>query len=535
MGIYRHRRFVFLIVLFVCAGYSNPAFAQYNQYPANNANTFNPQQNNNSNSSFNNSSTGRQRTSLRGRNNTTGTDGQTDNTTRGLRSRRSSRTTGQTPGQPPNAAAIQPNVSLPGAPSGGAADALQIQGGASMGSSSGSRVIRNTPEIKIRKNATLYLSAPRTFAVLKEPFTVNVVLSNKTKAEYDRLSFLLQYNPKDLLLTVGQDASGEWGETASVAVSSSTETKRSGLTSKEDLFLADDASSFAITQNTVDSENGLIFMDMSSKKGPLTLDGKIVQLTFLPLRETRTSISFLYVNPILRDPSKEPLTRLSLKDQDQLGTRFSQADGVLDLELSIFQSLEQAERQPIVTKAGVETDEMEVGTIALSLVARNEEINVGDIVNVDVVLSNPDAKAFDTVYLLMAYNPRIFEPIDSDDRATGVNISDRDYGETFPLDFPILNVVDKDRGIIDYRKKAMGRPVRAEGTLATIQLKAIRPTKKSTFRLFINDTGKEPTTGLFYRYQDRLGQETDPFDGVSTCSVGVRATTAFLKKLNETN
>jgi len=62
-------------------------------------------------------------------------------------------------------------------------------------------------------------------------------------------------------------------------------------------------------------------------------------------------------------------------------------------------------------------------------------------------------------------------------------------------------------------------------------LKAIRPTKKTTLRIFMNENGEEPTTGIFYRTMDRLGDPANPYDGVKTTSISVRPTTAYLQKI----
>ncbi|MGC9329192.1 MAG: cohesin domain-containing protein, partial [Candidatus Hinthialibacter sp.] len=298
-------------------------------------------------------------------------------------------------------------------------------------------------------------------------------------------------------------------------------------------LLAGDASKFEILHNSIDHQKGLIFLDMKTIEGPSTLEGPVASLTLVPLRETSAHVAFQFVHPFERDPVKEPFTRLMLADRDQLGTRFSQADGVVHLDLPIYETLDKAKRKPQILKAGEPSEEGEDGApIQLSLSPRRSEVNVGEIIHVDVVISNPDRKLFDAVNLLIAFNNRVFEPVDADEGAPGINIADEKYFDEFPLDFPVVNIVDQEKGIIDYRKKAMRKPCRSEGVLATIQLRAVHPTKKTTFRLFLSETRQEPTTGLSFRYKDLLGDPRDPFDGVETCSLGVRPTTAYLDKLD---
>ncbi|MBN2329680.1 MAG: hypothetical protein JXR73_21240 [Candidatus Omnitrophica bacterium] len=420
----------------------------------------------------------------------------------------------------------------PSAPSGGDGG-IQIQGARSSKYQTGFG--KDETEEQIRQNASLYLRPSKSVAVIHQPVTVDVVLSNKKKLEYDRLSFLLHYDPKDVLLTSGKDAAGDWIKIDQIPIPTqkASPASVSGEAVSKPEFLAGDASVFQIAANSIDDQKGLIFFDMKTVGKPSTLEGAVLSLTLVPLRETVAHVSFEFINPFERDPAREPFTRMMLGDRDQLGASFSQADGVIHLDLPIYESLDKAKRQPQILKAGESTEKEEDGaSIELSLAPRRSEINVGEIVNVDVVISNPDRKVFDSVNLLIAFNNRVFEPVDADERAPGVNIADQEYLDKFPFDFPVVNIVDKEKGIIDYRKKAMRKPCRSEGVIATIQLRAVRPTMKTTFRLFLSETRQEPTTGLSYRYQDRLGDPHDPFDGVFTCSLGVRATTAYLDKIN---
>ncbi len=397
---------------------------------------------------------------------------------------------------------------------------------------------RSITDTTLRQYTTLYLESPTQYAIVKQPITVSIGLSNKKKAKFDRLGFLIQYDPLDFEIISGKDAPGDGEKVTAIplpnaAVKSSTS---ASPLAKENQWLVTNTKEFTITRNSVDSDRGMISLEIHSVSEAFTGEGSVIPITLLPLRESKASISFLYIDPIQKgqkEAAKNPMTRVSFKEKDQLGTRFSLADGVVNLDLPIFSSLQEAERQPIITKAGEKTLEEKVDgeTLQLSLIPKKEEINVGELIHVDVVVTNPEKKPFDEVNLLIAYNPRVFEPVDGDEAATGINLADKDYSANIPLDFALLNIIDKDKGIIDYRKKATRKPVRAEGVIATIQLRAILPTQKSTFRLFMSDTGKVPTTSLSYRYADRLGDPSDPFDGVTTCSIGVRPTTAFLKSL----
>jgi len=285
----------------------------------------------------------------------------------------------------------------------------------------------------------------------------------------------------------------------------------------------------------VDGKKGLIRFKAEVVGQPAKDSGLVVQIPFKPLRVSSTSISFVFSDPYDSGSAEEGnWTALSLKGADQLGSRYMESDGVVNLNLNIYETLEKARQKPIVKDVkgqSLESSEEDLYATQIILIPRQETIDVGDVVDVDVVLENPGAELIDSVSLLAAYNPRVFEAVDLDDFSPGVNLSDEEYRSEFPFDFPMINHIDTEKGLIEYRKKTMKKPVRAEGIFATFRLRAIRPTTKTTFRVFLNEKGEEPTTGVFYRFQDRLGDPGDPFDGVTTCSLSVRPTTAYLNKM----
>ncbi len=416
---------------------------------------------------------------------------------------------------------------------------LQIQGAVggspvAKGSKGKPAPKRNEPKAKMRSTSTLYLDCASPMAVVNQPKTISIILTNNS-LEYDYLSFALQYDPDDVMPISGQDAAGEWIAADKVPMVAPDVSDATDSLGGESTFISRNPGKYEIINNTIDLQTGEIRFEMKVKNGASKEGGEIAQLVFLPLRESNTTISFVFQD-LLKSKTDKPLTILSLSNIDQLGSKHNKADGVINIDLQIFDTLEKARKRMVVKKAGDDIDtsdekeENQSYETKLSLVARSNSLDVGDTVDIDVVLSNPGRETIDAVNLLIAYNPRVFEAIDGDDFAPGVNIADQEYKEQFPLDFPILNIIDEDKGIIDYRKKSMRKSVTNEGVIATIKLRAIHPTKKTTFRLFLSESGEEPTTGLFFRHNDRLGDPTDPYDGVRTCSLAVRPTTAFLKK-----
>ncbi len=429
--------------------------------------------------------------------------------------------------------------SRPGLSRPGAAMPRPVSGSSSTGSGSGRKYLaKSKPLLTTRPTANLYLDGDSPVGVINEPKVIKILIDNKAQLKFDRVSLVIKYNPDDLVISTGKDASGTLIKAESIALTSEPALDTPGESKinnvKEETLISANQSNLQIVENRIDAENGLIYLDIKTQKEPIAWNGLVAQFTCIPIHVTNTNLSFIFVNPEKRDPAKEPLTSLSLSEKDQLGSRFSAADGIINLDLLIFESRDKAKKSSLITKVGDEesSDDSQTENASLILIPRQSQVNVGDIMEIDVYLKNPGKKVFDSIGLLIAYNTRIFEPVDGEKADSGINIEDKKYKNNFSLDFPILNVIDKEKGIIDYRKKAMRKPVRSEGVFATVRLRAIKPTKKTTFRMFISSKGEEPTTGVFYRLQDRLGNSSDPFDGVETCSVGVRPTTAYLSKLN---
>lgn len=436
-------------------------------------------------------------------------------------------------------------AALPSAAAGGDAGAVQIQGAAAgpqggtpakgapgKGGASGKDAVKTKPV------AMLFLDTPNQVAIVNQPKLISVVLTTNN-VEYDTLTFALQYDPDDLEPISGQDAAGNWSPAEAIPVVSPKKVANpspegNSEADSEGTFITNTPDRYEIVKNTIDPKKGVIEFSVKVKNGGSKEGGEVINLNFLPLREVQTTISFLFTDPQTEKGEKAALTSLTLANNDQLGSRFSPTDGVINLDLQIYETLEKSRSPMKVKKAGGEDadegEDKDSYETKLSLVPRQSTINVGDTVDVDVVVANPNKEVFDTVDLLIAYNPRIFEALDGDDFSSGVNIADQEYKERFAFDFPFLNTIDVEKGIIDYRKKSMRKPVREQGVLATIHLRAIRPTTKTTFRMFINETGEEPTTGLFYKNKDRVGSPTDAYDGVNTCSLEVRPTTAYMKQ-----
>ncbi len=477
--------------------------------------------------------------------------------------------------------ALKGNVSGPlgkgGSGPAGSEGGIMVQGGGSSTRSASGKggpaasAARSSKKsgVPMRQSAIMYLYTRNTMVLVNEPFPVDVILTNPQKNEFNEVSFVLKYDPQVLMPVAGKDELDQWipaselmhametepshdkpgnvqSQPKTTAETPTNEAENASVEETEDTlssepkqpspFLFEKMSEVVDeVESHVDSINGVITLTAELKKGEVIKEsGLLGRITFLPMVEANQSIiDFVFQGEGAEEENS--LTRLTDGSKDLLGSSFDPQDGVIDLEVEVVSSMDRGERSPRVKKAGErdfdsDTDAGDYET-HFYLLPRQESVEVGDTVEVDIYLENKNGVQIDAVSLLIAYNPRYLEAVDGDDFAPGVNLYDKEYKDTFPFDFPKVNSIDTERGIIDYRKMGYKVPIRGEGVLATARFRTLRPTTKTTLRVFLNESGEDPTTGIFYRYKDRLGDPTNPFDGVTTASLSVRATAAYLEKI----
>ncbi|MFH1741380.1 MAG: hypothetical protein ABIH23_20440 [bacterium] len=382
--------------------------------------------------------------------------------------------------------------------------------------------------------ATLYMTVNADQIIVGDVFSVDIRLSNPKKIGFDHLAAVVQYDPV-FLRPVGKlseldeslpepaesmidDVTSAPARTGVAAVSG----KEEGPYIRETI---DNRDRITLYENTIDSDRGLLSYIFEVTDETCTAQGRVASVHFEALQPTvgQTKLAFHFADSAAEPPegTSEPGTGLSRGDEDCLGLPLRTGDGTIDRGISILSEKPSKNRVRSLDRG--QTDE-EVYPTHLRLKSDQDQIVVGEEFDVYVELENPDHERFDQISLLVAYNPRVLEVIDYDeDNAVtrGLNIHDGSYREAFPFDYSIMNSVNTETGVIDYRMRGYRRPLRAEGTLACIRFRALKATSKTTLRIFLDRDGKDPTTGLFYRFQDVLGDSTDPTDGVSTCSVQI--------------
>jgi hypothetical protein len=379
---------------------------------------------------------------------------------------------------------------------------------------------------------TLYLTLNTDQIVVGDVFSVDVQLSNPRKEGFDRLSVVLEYDPVVLCPVKGPPKTeGEPAELASSMIDEATSAPvRTGVAAvagtKREPYIREAFSQsdhLSLYENLVDSDRSLITYLFQLEDETATAQGRVASIHFRALQPTpRTFISFRFAKPTASTAgvasATEPGTSLMRGDKDVLGLPLRADDGTIPRGITILSETPVKER---VRSFEVARGSEEVRRTRLRLVPEHRRVVVGEEFDVSVELENPDHVRFDQVSVLIAYNPRVLEVIDYDtDNAVtrGINIHDGSSRDVFPFDFFIANNVNPQTGLIDYRMRGYRRPLLSEGVLATIRFQAIKSTDNTTLRILVDRDGKDPTTGVFYRLHDILGDSADVTDAIDTCS-----------------
>lgn len=356
---------------------------------------------------------------------------------------------------------------------------------------------------------TLFAQSSDDPVMIGDTFRLQLELLNPKRKGFDRLEITLQYDPEYFEFVPSGTAEVE---------NSLVDTQVGEKGSIRDTM----EGRLAYYANDIFPASGVVHYVLELHNETSTAQGVIGIAEFRGLQEVRGSrFDFL---PRIADPSnpgKEWTSSLTLVSKDVLGDAELPTDGYLNEEVGITT---ERERRIAARSLNDEDEETRILNTRLRLWTPRQEIVLGEEFDVYVDLANPDADAFDAVALLIAYNPRVIAVVDHDQDngiTQGINIHDGAYREDFPFDYAVVNEVDATKGVVDYRMRVYRRPLRAEGTLAAIRFRALATTRMTTLRLLVDLESEEPTTGLFYRFNDVLGDGSDPADALTTTSIMV--------------
>jgi len=387
--------------------------------------------------------------------------------------------------------------------------------------------------------ATLYLTVNADEILIGDVFAVDVELSNPKRTGYNRLAAVFRYDPVFLRPVVTPPSTeGESPQPALAMIDDVTSApalkgvaavaEKAPSPYLREAFSREDK--ISLYQNIVDHEKGLVSYMFEITGETSTAQGRVASVYFEALQPTqRTQLEFYFPSSTAegktgegQSESAELGTGLFLNDEDRLGLPLLPGDGTISRWVTIFSEKPTKDRVRSLDRD--ELAQEEVYRTQLRLVPDADQVVIGDEFDVQIELDNPDHDQFDQVSLLIAYNPRVLEVVDYDENniiARGLNIHDGSYRDRFPFDLGLTNKVDPEKGLIDYRIRGYREPLRSEGTLASIRFRALKSTSKTTLRIIYSPEGKDPTTGLFFRLQDVLGDSSDPRDGMNTCSMQI--------------
>lgn len=129
--------------------------------------------------------------------------------------------------------------------------------------------------------------------------------------------------------------------------------------------------------------------------------------------------------------------------------------------------------------------------VRLAILSPKASIGAGQTGVANLALINPKGLAFDDLKLRIRFDPEAVTILDADEGnfiGDGLNIFDGDFHEKFPFDGHVRNLVDPDRGVIEYEVgSVMGPKAFPTGVFARIAYRAKRDTGKAAFWLEAED------------------------------------------------
>jgi len=347
------------------------------------------------------------------------------------------------------------------------------------------------PEISTT-NPILFFDQPDLYVTPDEPFDVELRLSNPTSEAFDKMAVTLDYDPAELELL---DADPDTDAMDINGARSDLVERYSWLTPDSDLYSDD-----------VDPDLGRISIRLRTPEGKTDiLEGTIGRFRFVP----RSSMGQIPLTFDFDGEDGEPATYVRLGDKDILGTRNQPDDGVLDANFRVSPKI-AAPGEPGLSGGDYRT--------RIYFDPPQADLVMGDILDLDIVVSNPNEVPFDAINLVIGYNPKVLKVIDSDQNnwiKEGININDSASIAEFPFTVRERNRVFPKTGVILYESSSQESPLRSEGVLATIRFLAIGTTGEngSPLQIGFHPVKEALNSGLFYRGRDVLGDSEDPEDG----------------------
>ena len=150
-----------------------------------------------------------------------------------------------------------------------------------------------------------------------------------------------------------------------------------------------------------------------------------------------------------------------------------------------------------------------------------QQVDKGDIFNVDIGLNNSDSTVLDTVLSWLSYDPSKLEVQDSNSGQAGIQILNDPLG-LYGFNFHMVNSVDPLSGKIDFEEGFQsGGSTNATGTFARITFKALDLTSSTPLVFNFDTWGFTPTTAVLRGGNDVLAFSNDHADGAFGGNIAV--------------
>jgi len=254
----------------------------------------------------------------------------------------------------------------------------------------------------------------------------------------------------------------------------------------------------------IDARSGVIYYDIDFSAPVSMIEQTPLRIIWRATRPTsHCALNFVF-DSYESDP-EVPLTAVWAGERNILGLGFDAVDGVLGGGVTI-ESDDSTTRNRLQGKAS-ELREIYLGEVGahsdagLAIVPPRESIQVGDIIPIQLRLSNPSGTMIDSIDFMLEWDPTVFRMVDRDRGnwvKRGINAHDGPYVRDFPFDTIKYNEVRNDRGTLRYSASLTEGQTLPSGTFVTAYLKAIRPTDGTSIRFLRSRPGEPNLTSIRY-------------------------------------
>lgn len=352
---------------------------------------------------------------------------------------------------------------------------------------------RGQPKAPVASRPIFYLEPSDMFVTQDEVFTVDLYLSNPSQEMFSELAVTLAYDPGKLGIADADPSTTE----------PELNSARGELIERYS-WLASDPSLY--TERS-DPDRGRLTIRLRTPEGKTDVfDGTLGRFRLVP----RASAGEVPLSFVFREGEEEEVqTFVRYGGKDVLGSAGRDDDGVLDATFRMSPVVEMAE-SPEEQGGDYKT--------RIRFDPPHSEVSLGEVLDVDIILENPRDVPFDTLNLVLGYDPRVLKVVDYDQNnwtKEGVNIHDGDSVALFPFTERSLNQTLRKQGVILYRAASPQEPIRAAGVVATIRFATVGVTGEdgTAVRVGFHPFKQSFNSGIYYRGKDVLADSEDRRDG----------------------